>query len=500
MAPSSIRIATLPQSVLADLTPPKTGEWLAAATPDVVIPLGGAGAEARRVLAREADRSIPVITPGGPGPDAEERRVDGGRVHVARGESGLRDAVEALAESDSARRGADGVETAGPLPPVILTDAIALEVETTSLSTTVHGREALEPRSGAAGTPAGTGEAAAPVVLSTGLPAGYRNRIAGRLVLGVGETDDPATTALAVTEIYAGRTLQHTIDPDRLGLEAVRGVGPSRAGTLATAGFDTREAVAEASLAALADLDGLGSEVAATVQASARAIAEGEVVRETRTPLPASEPLFVDIETDGLHPTVTWLVGVLDGNAADGTYRSFLARDPEDPGAAIEEFVDWYRREEGGRTLVAYNGRQFDFPVLRDHLQAYRPALAPVLEAADTFDPYAWAVTEGNASLPGRTNRLEDVAAGLGFEGLSPESHPREPPLTGAAVARAYRRWLGDPGDDTEPPWSAVDAYCEADVRALARVYEALDSGATDDEGPTETPTPTTTQGTLSEW
>ena len=500
MAPSSIRIATLPQSVLADLTPAKTGEWLAEATPDVVIPVGGAGAEARRVLAREADRSIPVITPGGPGPDAEERRVDGGRVDVARGESGLQDAVEALAESGSATRAADGVEATGPLPPVILTDAIALEVETTSLSTTVRGREALEPRSGAAGTTAGTGETAAPVVLSTGLPVGYRNRIAGRLVLGVGEADDPAATALTVTAIHVGRTLQCTIDPDRLGLEAVRGVGPSRAQTLTAAGFETREAVAEASLAALADLQGLGSEVAATLQASARAIAEGEVVRETRTPLPASDPLFVDIETDGLHPTVTWLVGVLDGGPAEGTYHSFVARDPEDPGTAIGEFVDWYRREARGRTLVAYNGRQFDFPVLRDHLEAYRPALAPVLETADTFDPYAWAVTEGNAHLPGRTNRLEDVAAGLGFEGSSPESQVTEPPLTGAAVARAYRRWLGNPGPDTEPPWSAVDAYCETDVRALARVYEALDSRAGEDERPTETPTATTTQGTLSEW
>ncbi|MFB6095510.1 MAG: ribonuclease H-like domain-containing protein, partial [Halodesulfurarchaeum sp.] len=102
-----------------------------------------------------------------------------------------------------------------------------------------------------------------------------------------------------------------------------------------------------------------------------------------------------------------------------------------------------------------------------------------------------------NAILPGVTNRLSDVAEALGYERTGP-------PLTGAAVARRYRRWMLERTAAAEPNWDRLESYCEDDVRALAQVYQALESavdgrphgnGRAGSIGPDET-----VQGTLGEY
>lgn len=500
----AVRLATLTPGFVRDATSAAAADWVTEAAPDAVVPLSGSGAGARRFVATHLDGNVAVLDPATAGKStgsrvpASQGTTASGQVdtpptprHVDHRQVRVAGGVESLAAT--LEQTADETGNEKTYPDLVVTDALALAVDTTALSTTIEGREALEVGPATAET-----AQTAPIVISTGLPAGYRNQLAGLSVVGIGETDDPESRALQVIEIRGNRMTRTSLDPARLGLRALREVGETRAETLRRAGFKSRQAVANASLAALADLDGLGPSVAETIHASATAVAEGQVVRQTRAAVPGADPLFVDIETDGLHPTVTWLVGVLDGGPTDGTYRSFIARDPEDPGAAIGAFLEWYATEAAGRTLVAYNGRSFDFPVLQDHVAAYRPAAVDILASADRFDPYAWAIQDGHAVLPGRTNQLEDVAAGLGFE-------PAESGITGAAVARAYRRWLQSPVPENEPDWDRLDSYCEDDVRALARVIEALElddeavegSAVREDVGTT---TDRTTQGTLSEW
>lgn len=498
----AVRLATLTPGFVSGATSAAAADWVGEAAPDAVVPLSGSGAGARRFVATHLDGDVAILDPARAG-ESPATRVPASHGTAVSGQ--VADALASRQVGHRQVRVAGGVDalaatleqTAGdetgdgkPYPSLVVTDALTLAVDTTALSTTIEGRETLD-----AGP---VNPEPAPIVVSTGLPAGYRNQIAGFTVIGIGETDDPASTALQVLEIRGPRLTRTSLDPGRLGLRALREVGETRAETLRRAGFGSRETVADASLAALADLDGLGPSVAETIHASATAIAEGLVVRQSRAAMPAADPLFVDIETDGLHPTVTWLVGVLDGGPTGGTYRSFIARDPDDSGAAIEAFLDWYAAEAAGRTLVAYNGRSFDFPVLQDHVAAYRPAAEDILASADRFDPYAWAIQDGHAVLPGRTNQLENVAAGLGFESA-------ESGITGAAVARAYRRWIQSSVPANEPDWDRLDAYCEDDVRALAHVFEALEldgeavegTAAREDAG---TAADRTTQGTLSEW
>lgn len=466
---SRVRLAALPGRFADRADSAQFADWLAVAEPDGIVLTEGASGRARQRLARQAERSLPILDP----------RTAGTSTDLALGDRPV--AVAPTAEDVATALGAERPDATGPR--IVVTAGIELTIDTTALSTTVHGREALAtdvPEPGA-------------VVLSIELPDGYRREFHDITLVGLGDPEDEADSSLVTVEIRAdGTVLTESHAPSRLGLQALSGIGPKRAETLRHAGYDSREAIASASRAELRDLTGFGSGVVDTVLDSAEAIVEGRVVRRSRSPVPASDPVFVDIETDGLHPTVTWLVGVLDGGP-EGTYRSFRALDPEDPGEAIEGFVNWYASEAAGRTLVAYNGRRFDFPTLRDHIQAYRPELLVDYEGADRFDPYAWAVHEEHAVLPGLTNRLEDVAAALGFEG-------HDQGLSGAEVARRYRQWADGPSTTSEPDWDELDRYCEDDVRALATVYEALaevggTAGRTARSSRTET-----TQGTLGDW
>ncbi|MFC6734030.1 MULTISPECIES: ribonuclease H-like domain-containing protein [unclassified Haladaptatus] len=259
---------------------------------------------------------------------------------------------------------------------------------------------------------------------------------------------------------------------DRFGLQALSNVGSTTALRLKKAGYETREAVAEASEADLRAIHGIGESTARTIRQSARALAEGCVVRQTDEPIPAAtySPLFVDIETDGLSPTIIWLVGVYD--PARDEYVDFVDTAPshDDPGKATREFVEWLAAEYDRPSLVTWNGHNFDFKHLNSFIAHHAPEFAEFWrESVFEYDLYDWAIRQGNAVLPGRTNRLEAVAAALGLErGAQAAS------LDGKSLARAVGRALQSPDLASELDWEAARAYCEADVRELAAVYEAI--------------------------
>jgi len=479
--PESARLAAVSPPFLRKATASELADWQSVLDPDVVLLTGDpAAGEARRraadTLRHHAGPETPCIDPAdGSGP----RLIDSVQFLVA-------PSVDALASLGAI----EAAELDPTQPTFVVSPLLDLDVDTTALSATLRGRkayvDALDPDSL-------DGEY---VHISTRLPAGYRREWDGLAVVGGGADAGSAGSPLVALDCRTdGRTLTHERQPTRLGLRALDGVGATRAGTLREAGFRDREAVADAPPSRLADLDGFGRKTAERIVESASAVAGGAVVRTTDATLPHGDPVYIDIETDGLSPTITWLIGVLDGTAAEGRYMPFLQTDPDEPGRALADFMAWYSANASGRPLVAYNGWGFDFEVLYDHIVEYCPRYLDDWTSTYRFDPLQWAVDEGNAVLPGRTNTLEDVAEALGYERAGTG-------LTGAAVARTYRQWMAEQSPPTEPDWDRFESYCEDDVRALATVYEAIEEQrrltGTDDQ-PRDVDE-TTTQGTLSEW
>ena len=473
----SARLTCAPPRFVVRSTPAAIDDWLAYFDPDLVALTGDAPApRAASELRRRTDADTPVFHPAGNAPASGPRTIGGVQFLLAP----TTRALEAVADHERA-------DLDPEVPTYVLGGLLELDVDTTALSTSLVGREAYAAALDARNL---DGEY---VHLSTRLPAEYRREWDGLAVVGAGEAGQTDAPLVALDCRSDGRVLTRRLRRTAIGLRALDGVGETRADRLREAGFADRAAVADARPEALADLPGIGATAAERIRRSARAAARGEVVRASDAPLPGGGPVFVDIETDGLTPTVTWLIGVLDGET--GEYRSFLQTDPDDPGGAIEAFLAWYESEASGRPLVAYRGREFDFGVLREHVAEYRPEYLDVWRAADRFDPYRWAVEAGNAALPGRTNRLADVAGALGYERSGTD-------LTGAAVARAYRRWAADRSPATELDWERFEAYCEDDVRGLAAVYRAIAaSGRIVSTGePSRDVEETTTQGRLSDW
>ena len=281
---------------------------------------------------------------------------------------------------------------------------------------------------------------------------------------------------------FAHLTLQNdgvvtakTRRPGHFGLQALSQVGATRAETLRDAGYQSREAVADAEITDLTALSGFGRTTAQTVTDAAEAFIDGEVRQKEAGSLPSSEPIFIDIETDGLTPTMVWLIGVLDRNG-DESYISFIAKDPDRPGEAVEAFMMWLDANAQNRPVVAYNGEKFDFPVLHEHIADHCPEYVDTWERTQTFDPLFWATTKNNAALPGRTNELEDVAARLGWDS-------DETGLSGATVGRLFQRYMRNPCAETALDWERHKRYCEDDVRSLAFVHDAIADASRLDAG-----------------
>ena len=317
--------------------------------------------------------------------------------------------------------------------------------------------------------------------------------------LGVGTTAE--TTQAALVAVYSNGAIDVSeVDPQEFGLRGVPEVGPSRVETLRDAGINTVGELADTPLRQLSELSGLGRTSAATVRTAAEARATNAVRPTGDDSLPNQEPVFLDIETDGLNPSTAWLIGVLDGGPEDGHYMSFREQAVGD-GSHLKAFMTWLTGAAAGRPVVAWNGYGFDFPVITEQLQQHHPDLVEAWTDRYQFDALWWAREKngGNAALPGRTNKLEHVAEALGWE-------PSTNGIDGATVAKLYTAYRSQVAGETaagtvaEPDWERLEQYCEDDVRALATIYEHLETAARQDS---ETKTPTgenSSQGSLADF
>ncbi len=369
----------------------------------------------------------------------------------------------------------EGIDALAPDADYVVCDDIETIADEVTLTVTLTGRETIaryRARSATAGRE--------PTFLTGSLPASYDHVWTGSVdgqdrwlpVRGLAPIRRSGAPELACLQCGPdGRVAVSSVPADRFGLRAIEGVGATMASRLRDAGYDSRRAVADASPAALRSVRGVGAVTAASIRASARALADGCVVRRTTETLPPGDrdPLFVDIETDGLSPTVIWLIGVYDSRT--DRYVDFVDTEPSraDPGVATRAFLEWLAAEYDRPALVTWNGYEFDFKHLDRFVGRYAPAYAEYWEEnVATYDSYDWAVRQDNAWLPGRTNRLDDVAAAIGCERDGPAAT-----LDGATLARRIRRSLASP-EPIDIDWEAARAYCEADVRELSAVHDAI--------------------------
>ncbi|WP_394742533.1 ribonuclease H-like domain-containing protein [Natronococcus roseus] len=287
-------------------------------------------------------------------------------------------------------------------------------------------------------------------------------------VRGIGPVEGYGGSAsLAVLEVdETGVAAVDTSETSNFGLEAVSGIGPKTAERLANDEVTTRAELLETPIDELADYPGVGRDGARRMHRHATVLETGEPRRLTDESLPAEggrPPLCLDIETDGLSPTILWQIGVYD--PADDSYRAFVECDePDDPAPVLEALCDWLFASHSDRALLTWNGWRFDYRHLGAFVARHVPYYVEEWESVPKFDLYDWAVREGHALLPGRTNKLEDVAGALGYEGTGTG-------LDGARTAAAYQRFLRT-GEELD--WGRHEAYCEDDCRALWHVYERL--------------------------
>jgi uncharacterized protein YprB with RNaseH-like and TPR domain len=311
---------------------------------------------------------------------------------------------------------------------------------------------------------------------------------------GVSEQQGISQAGVAHFDLQANGIVGAKTRPlKRFGLTATDQVGRARATTLRQAGIQSRADLATASIHEISTLDGFGQTTARTAIESAQVIEQGELRKAPGTKIPETPPVFIDIETDGLNPTMIWLIGVL-APGEDSQYMSFLETDPSRPAVALEAFLTWLVANGNGRPVVAYNGWNFDFPVITEHITDHCPRYLDFWESTYRFDLYDWATNKNNAILPGLTNKLEDVAQALGWE-------PLDTGLTGGEVGRLFQRYAENPCPATELDWNRHETYCEDDVRSLAYVYNRIRDSTnrmTTNSGNGVSPSAdTTSQGTL---
>lgn len=512
---SDCRLLSLPASVLDGMPQPAVRDAVSYFDPELVV-LPGARDAGAYAAVRDAAANIPVIHPQlgrasqrvthvrylhGHGVrdvsyvEAESASEMVLETELSSGTGGVKKSETETGETETGRVASTGsIDVIAVQDGTVLTDlatdlragrrrtderaatylvvpALSVEWETTTLSSMLPHAEEIASIASSLPEPV--------VVLAGGQPAAYRH--AWTLpgddsevevpIAGLGACDREEPTIAMPTCTQRGPTGAETVPADRFGLRALNGVGSSTARRLHALGCRSRDEVVDVGVDELSELPGVGRMTASRIHAHAEVIASGEpLVCTNKTPVKTRNgrpPICLDVETDGLSPTIIWQFGVYD--PADDSYRSFVERrTPNEPAGVLGAFVEWFLANHGDRTVLTWNGYRFDYLHIKRFLRRYQPQYVDAWNDVWTYDLYKWAVLDGNALLPGRTNTLSHVARSLGFEGASTG-------LSGSQTAAAYQAFMRNPDDpEAVPDWDRHEAYCEGDCRALWYVYEAI--------------------------
>ncbi|MFD1641818.1 ribonuclease H-like domain-containing protein [Halohasta litorea] len=348
---------------------------------------------------------------------------------------------------------------------------LSIEWNTTSLSTTLPEQDQLTAISNCLPEPV--------TVLAGEQPAEYNHEWTVQstqssdtlLIVGLGAHNQGSATVAQYSCTSRGTVAAEAVDASKFGLKALHGVGASTAQRLQQKECRTTQDVRNLSITELAELPGIGPTRAEKIHGHADVIESGEpLVLTNKTPIKTrgnQPPVCLDIETDGLSPTIIWQFGVYD--PASDTHQAFIEKhDPKNPETVLEAFITWFIANHGNRTVLTWNGYGFDYPQIKQFLTQYCPEYLDAWDDVWTYDLYKWAVRDGNALLPGRTNKLDHVARALGYEAAGTG-------LTGAKTAAVYQEFMRNPDDpEREPDWERHKQYCKDDCQALWHVYQAI--------------------------
>lgn len=476
-AGESLDVLSLPASTVEAVSQPALQDAIEYFSPDLVVVPGSRNPTAETAI-RHATRDQPILHPQ----LGRDGRVDHVRYTPATGPVEAADydleaeAIDILAVQrrdvlDRLERQLTANEraTAPGAGTYLVVPRLSVETNTTTLSSRLPGAAHFSAISEALPEPL--------TVLAGGQPAAYHHEWSlgderpSVPVAGLGGSTRSRSKFGQFTCTAAGTVAAEVVDADQFGLSALAGVGQTSANRLRTMGCRTRADVKHLSLEDLAGLAGIGRATAAKIHGHADVLASGEpLVLTNKSPVRTRDerpPVVLDIETDGLSPTIIWQFGVYD--PVTDEFRAFIERDdPGDPASVLEEFLTWFVATHRDRTVLTWNGDAFDYRHIRLFLRQYLPEYLDAWEKLWTADLYRWAVLDGNALLPGRTNKLDHVARALGYESANTG-------LSGAQTAAAYQEFMRRPQDPAhEPEWDRHRAYCEEDCRALWHVYRAI--------------------------
>jgi uncharacterized protein YprB with RNaseH-like and TPR domain len=475
-----LELLTLPATTLDRVSQPAVRDAAQYFTPGLIT-IPGPRTPTAEATARDAAPNIPVLHPQlGRGSD---------RVHHYRysPDAGVHEAPDAA--PPPATIDILAVQTGDVLPRLqtqltlgerqtgseaatfLFVPELTVEWDTTTLSTTLLHAEQLAAISAALPEPV--------TVLAGGQPTEYyhewelpHNHSSVHVPMsGLGATEHGGAMFAQYTCTARGSIAAEAVDADQFGLRALNGVGQSTAQRLRTQGCQTTTDVQNLALSTLTDLPGIGQTTAEKIHAHADVIDTGEpIVLTNKTPVKTRDdrpPLCLDIETDGLSPTIIWQFGVYD--PATDTYQAFIEKQhPKDPKPVLETFITWFIANHRDRTVLTWNGHNFDYRHITQFLEQHLPEYVEAWDDIWTYDLYKWAVRDGNALLPGRTNKLDHVARALDYDSAGTG-------LTGAQTAAAYQEFMRTPDSPAaELDWDRHKAYCEDDCRALWHVYQAI--------------------------
>ena len=476
----ALELLALPASTVRRVSQSAVRDAVGYFDADVVAIPGARDAEVYAAV-RDAVTDVPVVHPqlarGGERIQQYRYTPDAG-VHEPADTVASADAIDVLAvqqldvlEALGTRLATDERQTRGGAATFVLVPRLTVEWNRTSLSATLPGAEQLSALARRRPEPV--------TILAGGQPADYHhewelsdgNSAVRVPVAGLGATDREGT-AIALHRCTAGGGVApEVVDADGFGLQALHGVGQQTARQLRTEGCRTTDDVGNLAADELARLPGIGRATAERMHAHADVLDTGEpLVLTNKSPVKTRDgrpPVCLDIETDGLSPTIIWQFGVYD--PATDSHQAFIERNhPEDPEPVLEAFVTWFIANHSDRTVLTWNGHSFDYRYIEQFLEQYLPEYTDAWADVWTYDLYKWAVRDRNALLPGRTNKLTHVARALGYDGNGTG-------LTGAQTAAAYQEFMRNPEQpDAEPDWDRHRAYCADDCRALWHVYRAI--------------------------
>ncbi|MEF8834745.1 MAG: ribonuclease H-like domain-containing protein [Candidatus Thermoplasmatota archaeon] len=299
-------------------------------------------------------------------------------------------------------------------------------------------------------------------VLSTEIETGKKpvhekGRIYGfGLSEGVEETKIPSV-------VTGERPHIETLNASKVGISAVPGLGKRFSTELERKGIESREDLCSIEPENILECEGIGPYRSTKWISSAKAIEEKNVYRIKENDLEEKHRIFVDIETDSLNPSIIWHIGLYDDE--DGSYHSFLEKDPSEKGRVIENFLDYLEENAGENSvLLAWYGKKFDFEHLGRFVEDYAPERRDFWEDIEKIDFMYW--VDRHAALPCRCSKLESVSSRLGYD-------PDLVGLDGGDVGRIYSEYMEDRGK--EPDWNELQTYGRDDVIAMKHIYDRIE-------------------------